>query len=654
MRPRFTLSSLAILAALSLALLARAPTAGAYQHLANGGFEQGLSGWSAVPGATVMVAGVDDSAPAEESASARINLNGSDTILRYRIPGALDAGPYTLSLAARSPSPDVAVSIMLLPEDTGTQHFDVANAAASAEWTRITGAVTLGQATEATVMIRASGSAGATVYIDDVRLDGAPPVTLTPTASPTTAPPPTVIAHGTAPAGTLSPTPTLTPTPAPSVDVISPALRNGGFEDLDAGGAPFAWEKYGGVLSSDARSHSGSRAARLDSATASTKWLHQAVIVQPGAWYAFDAWVLHGDAAVGSAFLRVSWYTSADASGAAIDTADSTTRLNAPSAAYRHLTTDAVAAPPDARSARVRAMLSPASNAAASILVDDAAFYAVAPPSNDPTPVTRTVAVLEGGTSPPSASAVGRAPRTGAPRTSAASQPFDPSQTSSAGKIVLNEVLYDADSDVPDADAEWVELYNASDTPIDVGGWSLRDGANIDPLPPLVVPARAFAIVAASSAFRDAYPDFAAPVAILGGRIGNALGNDGDRLYLVDAAGLAVDAVSWGSDAGVLAPAVADVPSGHSIERRIAGVDSDTAADFADNEHPSPGAAFEAAVGNPKPRIGSGPSVELLAGSGARDWGWLPWALMAASAAACAGTVGWRAAGAVRERVRQP
>jgi len=648
MRPRFTLPSLAVLAALSLVLLARTPIAGAYQHVANGGFEQGLSGWIAAPSAPVMVVGADDTAPVEGSSSARIDLNGSDTILRYRIAGALATGSYTLSLAARSPSAEVAVSIVLLPDDSGQQYFEAAVGTAGAEWTRIAGAVTIGQATEATVAVRASGSAGAVVYIDDVRLDGAPPVTLMPTASATTTLPSTVIAHGTASTGT--PTPTLTPTPAPFADVISPALRNGGFEDLDAGGAPFAWGKYGGVLSSDARSHSGSRAARLDSATASTKWLHQAVIVQPGAWYAFDAWVLHGDAAVAAAFLRVSWYTSADASGAAIDTADSTTRLDAPSVAYRHLTTDALAAPPAARSARVRVMLAPASDAAASILVDDAAFYAVAPPPSDPTPLTTTAGVFEGETSPQSTSGVERAPRSGAHRASAASQAFDPSQTSSAGKIVLNEVMYDADGDVPDADAEWVELYNASDAPIDVGGWSLRDGASIDPLPPLVVPARAFAIIAASNAFRDAYPDVTASVAILAGRIGNALSNDGDHLYLVDAAGMAVDAVSWGNDADVLDPTVADVPSGHSIERRIAGVDSDKATDFVDNERPSPGAAFEAVVGKSKPRIDRGPSVELLADSGARDWEWLPWALMAASAAACVGTVGWRVASTVRAR----
>jgi hypothetical protein len=113
---------------------------------------------------------------------------------------------------------------------------------------------------------------------------------------------------------------------------------------------------------------------------------------------------------------------------------------------------------------------------------------------------------------------------------------------------------------------------------------------------------------------------------------------------------LVVDAVSWGGDTSVFAPAADDVPSGHSLERRFAGVDSNRAADFVDSGRPSPGEAFEAVEGKPKPGM-DGSSVEILAGSGARDWHWLSWALVAASAAACAGTVGWRAAAAVRERV---
>lgn len=114
-----------------------------------------------------------------------------------------------------------------------------------------------------------------------------------------------------------------------------------------------------------------------------------------------------------------------------------------------------------------------------------------------------------------------------------------------------------------------------------------------------------------------------------------------------------MDAVSWGADGSVLDPSVSDVPSGHSIERRSAGVDSDRAADFVDNQRPSPGASYEAAGANPKQRNGSG-SVDILAGSGERDWSWLPWALVAVSGAACAATAGWRGVWFARDRLRRP
>jgi hypothetical protein len=652
MRPRFALPSLVAFTALLLPVLLGAPSAHALQHVANGGFEQGLTGWTFAPGVAVtVVGGVDEIAPAEGSSSARIELGGAGLALRYRLAGALAAGPYTLSLVARSASAGVTVSIMLQPEDTGQPHFDVASGLASAGWTQFAGGLTLERAAEATVTVRAEGSAGALVYIDDVRLDGAPPVTLTPTAPATSAPSPTAGASKTARPSAGAPSPTFTPTSTPAVvtDAIGSALRNGGFEDLDAAGAPFAWEKYGGVLSNDAQSHSGSRAARLDSVSGSTKWLHQAVIVRPGAWYTFEAWVLHRDAGVASAFLRVSWYASTDASGAAIDAADSTARLTTPAPAYRYLTTDAIAAPPDARSARARILLAPVSGGAASIAVDDAAFYAASAPAIETTPVATTLETEPVADAEASAADGARARQSGVQHSASAPRAFD-AVSAGAADIVINEILYDADGDVADANAEWVELYNTSDTPIDIGGWTLRDAASADALPPLVVPARAFAIVAASNAFHDAYPDVAAPVAILGGRIGNALGNGGDRLFLVDAAGMVMDALSWGGDTSVFAPAIGDVPSGHSLERLLAGVDSDRAADFVDNTRPSPGEAYEAIIGKPKPRI-SGSAGEVLTGSGARDWDWLPWALVAFSAAVCASTVGWRVAVAVRERV---
>jgi hypothetical protein len=209
---------------------------------------------------------------------------------------------------------------------------------------------------------------------------------------------------------------------------------------------------------------------------------------------------------------------------------------------------------------------------------------------------------------------------------------------------VINEVLYDALSQ-PDGDGEWAELYNRGDRAVNIGGWALEDASGIDVLPPLVVPARGYAVVAASDAFTSAYPEYTGALA-LAGRIGNGLGNDGDRLALVRPDGVLVDAISWGTDTSARDPSITDVPEGHSIERRTPGGDRDASDDFADNEQPSPGRAYAP----PAPRKATSNSVEILNGQPDRSFGWLPWALASASGAALAGTLAWRVVESARPR----
>jgi len=72
------------------------------------------------------------------------------------------------------------------------------------------------------------------------------------------------------------------------------------------------------------------------------------------AWYEFAAYVYHDDPWVEAAFLRISWYASADGSGSAVVTVDSTALLDHPAAGYRHLTTGPVQAPAGVQSANAR------------------------------------------------------------------------------------------------------------------------------------------------------------------------------------------------------------------------------------------------------------------------------------------------------------
>ena len=161
---------------------------------------------------------------------------------------------------------------------------------------------------------------------------------------------------------------------------------NGGFEVVDDSGL-VGWRKHGGLLSQVAEpARSGAGAAAFFSTTAGTKWVFQPVAVTPSAWYELQGYVLHEDPHMEAAWLRVSWYASADGSGRALTAVDSTEVLEAPAAGYRFLTTGPVRAPPNARSASARILLRPRSEISALVYIDDVSFVAATAPPVAPAP----------------------------------------------------------------------------------------------------------------------------------------------------------------------------------------------------------------------------------------------------------------------------
>ncbi len=643
---RYIFSSLMLMAvAASTLLLVQPLDASPYQHVTNGGFEQGVEGWRPLSGSTLDTAGLPDVEPTEGDRVARGTIGESEFAIQQLLSDVLAPGVYGLSIDMRSESVALSVTVILATNGSPLEREAIVRPDA---WMTIRGEVTIPLASTAAIKIHASGAVGDVIYIDNVRLVGAPPVvwTPTPTLTPTSASSATIAATAT---GTM-PTPGASATATPVVDAIGASLRNGGFENGE--GVPFAWKRYGGSLSAATSPvHSGERAARLESSTASTKWLHQMVSVNPGGGYAFEAWIAHADPNVASAFLRVSWYASDDGSGEAIGTADSATRLDAPADGYRYLTTGGIAPPSNARTARVRIMLAPRSEARAVIYVDDASWSpaqvvatpvplaTVEPPVDDSARGTNAVAGI---------TATRRTTR----GTSSVRPAAGPGTLAGhAARVVINEVLYDPIGDGPDAANEWVELYNAGSAPAVLSGWTFADAASAEALPDIVVEAGGFAVIAASGSFRTAYPQFTGSLVTLDGRIGNALNNDGDALMLVDATGAVVDAISWGANESVLKPAISDVPAGHSIERRVAGTDTNDAADFVDNESPSPGAKIGAVGGKPTRQTARTSQVEVIEGSEERTFGWLPWALAASSVSALGVFGGWRVVSMLRERV---
>jgi hypothetical protein len=187
-----------------------------------------------------------------------------------------------------------------------------------------------------------------------------------------------------------SPTPTPTPRPAPTPKPPSPtpppasqgdeearvfeSLVNGGFERLRGDGTPYGWRKVGGTMAGTSAAHAqGARSASLTSATESTKWLYQTVTVHGGEFYRLRAKALVPGDGAREVMLRISWYASADGSGNQIETADSEP-LPAPSSGFVEIDTGPAQAPPEARSAKVRLLLRPASSARAAAYFDDVRF----------------------------------------------------------------------------------------------------------------------------------------------------------------------------------------------------------------------------------------------------------------------------------------
>ncbi len=165
----------------------------------------------------------------------------------------------------------------------------------------------------------------------------------------------------------------------------------------------------------------------------------------------------------------------------------------------------------------------------------------------------------------------------------------DDPQCGQSAQVVIAQVGYDTPGD--DALEEFVDLYNPTDAPVLLDGWSLSDNASTWSLPAgTTIDAGAYLSIARDpGGFTSLYslaPD------VSGMTLG--LGNTGDALWLDDGVG-EVDYVAWeGYDPSW--PLTA--PIGDSIERTDPTVDSDSAADFTITSPASPRGGTESTCGN--------------------------------------------------------
>jgi hypothetical protein len=139
---------------------------------------------------------------------------------------------------------------------------------------------------------------------------------------------------------------------------------------------------------------------------------------------------------------------------------------------------------------------------------------------------------------------------------------------SALAPVFLTEVR--ADPDGPEPDQEYVEIHNASDSPIDVTGFQISDDASRAGdlvRGPAVLPARGYALLV-GTAFDPVHPDDdrvppGIPLFRLDASIGSGgLSNEGEPLFLRDASGRRLSAAPamTAPGSGICITRIADDP----------------------------------------------------------------------------------------------
>lgn len=130
--------------------------------------------------------------------------------------------------------------------------------------------------------------------------------------------------------------------------------------------------------------------------------------------------------------------------------------------------------------------------------------------------------------------------------------------------VLVNEIMYAPEQGVGEAPNEWVELYNPTDTAIDLGGWTLQDNETAERLQGLndansgaqqgILPGKGYALVTGEGRRPDVNSNFTVhPQAIWveteNPTIGNTL-HDDDDITIFDPVGRTIDRIDYTNQPG--------------------------------------------------------------------------------------------------------
>ena len=156
----------------------------------------------------------------------------------------------------------------------------------------------------------------------------------------------------------------------------------------------------------------------------------------------------------------------------------------------------------------------------------------------------------------------------------------------SAPSLVINEVSSDGVSAL-----EWVEIYNPTNSSVDISGWKIEDGDSDDTIPSVSpIPAGGYVVIRGNTS-SVVIPNTAILITLSNASIGSGLNDPGDLIRLKDPSGLTVDEISYGNINTIFPTPPSEPNSGESLSRSPNGVDTNTASDWVIDTTPSIGLA---------------------------------------------------------------
>jgi hypothetical protein len=183
-----------------------------------------------------------------------------------------------------------------------------------------------------------------------------------------------------------------------------------------------------------------------------------------------------------------------------------------------------------------------------------------------------------------------------------------PEPTTALPILLISEVLYDPSGVEPQA--EWLEIFNAGAVEADLTGYKIGDeetkggaeGMYQFPQETFLGSKKVLVVADSAREFIARYgfkPDFEliesepavpnlSPYTTWATGPVN-LGNLNDEILLLDVNDQMIDALSWGTSSWAFDPPCPDVNETHSLERRPADADTNSASDWIDQSQPDPG-----------------------------------------------------------------